>query len=32
VITHIGGMEVSRNTVLMMMRADAEDRAEARGP
>jgi hypothetical protein len=30
VITHFGGMEVSRNTVLAMMRAEAADRAEAR--
>jgi hypothetical protein len=30
VITHIGGMEVSRNTLLMMLRADAADRAEQR--
>jgi hypothetical protein len=30
VITHIGGMEMSRNTVLTMMRADAEGRAEQR--
>lgn len=29
-ITHICGMELSRATVLSMMRADAEDRAEAR--
>jgi hypothetical protein len=30
VITHIGGMELSRATILSMMRADAEDRAEQR--
>jgi hypothetical protein len=30
VITHIGGMEMSRSTVLNMMRADAADRAEQR--
>jgi hypothetical protein len=30
VITHIGGLELSRATVLNMMRADAEDRAEQR--
>jgi hypothetical protein len=30
VITHIGGLELSRSTILSMMRADAEDRAEAR--
>jgi hypothetical protein len=30
VITHIGGLELSRNTVLGMMCADAEDRAEQR--
>jgi len=30
VITHIGGMELSRNTVLAMMCADAEARAEQR--
>jgi hypothetical protein len=30
VITHIGGMELSRATILGMMRADAEARAEAR--
>ncbi len=29
-ITHIGGMEMSRSTVLSMMRADAADRAEQR--
>jgi hypothetical protein len=30
VITHIGGIELSRATILSMMRADAEDRAEQR--
>ena len=29
-ITHIGGVELARATILSMMRADAEERAEAR--
>jgi hypothetical protein len=30
VITHIGGLELGRTTILHMMRTDAEERAEAR--